>query len=353
MKQNFKKYNYYFPKPKSQKILNNYWNFIKSHSNDSFTKNDYTEIHHCVPRAYLKTQEEINDKDNLIKLKGKDHYTAHLLLWLAFRDRQSAFAFFSMNCFKRQNDWKINAILYEELRREISKHLSIFQRGKESHNKGRIYMTNEITNKHKLVKAEDFEQYLIDGWIMKGPPVPEYQKQWISEHYKGKNNPIHKHPCKDETKLKMSESMSNLIWINDGSTSKRIRKEELPVYLSCGFTEGRLKYSIKRPYDFSGKRNPVYGSKWVTDGNINKFIKKSELEQFLVDNPQFYIGMTDNRNHKTSKRSYKRDSHWYTDGYKNYLLNETEYNELSTKINLIDGRFQFNKINKEVRDSEA
>lgn len=343
MKQNFKKYNYYFPKSKSQKILDNYWNFIESHSNDSFTKDDYTEIHHCIPRAYLKTQEEAKDKENLIELKGKDHYTAHLLLWLAFRDRQSAFAFFSMNCFKRQNNWKIDAILYEKLRKEISKHLSIFQRGKSGYNKGRIYMTNPITNEHKLIKAEYLEKYFIDGWIMKGPDLSEEHKEKLSKKYQGLGNPVHRHPYKDETKLKMSEAMSNLIWINDGSKSKRIRKEELSVYLSNGFTEGRLKYSIKKPYDFSGNRNPVYGSKWVTDGNINKFIKKNELEQFLTDNPQFYIGMTDNRNHKASKRVYKHGSHWYTDGYKNYLLNETEYNDLSTKINLIDGRFQFNK----------
>jgi len=346
MKQNFKKYKSYLPKPKNQKILDNYWNFIKSHVHDNFMQDDYIEVHHCVPRAYLKTKEEINDQENLIMLRGKDHYIAHLLLWLAFHDKSSTFAFFSMNCFKRETSWKINSLLYENLRRENSKYLSKIQIGKSGCNKGRTYMTNLTTNEHRLVKPEDINEYIASGWIEKGPDVPEYQKQWLSEHYKGKNNPACKHVCKDETKRKMSESMSNLVWVNDGSVSKRVPKEELNAYLEMGFCNGRCKYEIKNPFDFKGSNSATFGSRWVTDGKSNKFIPKGEIEQFLVDNPEFRLGMTDYRNHKSSKRVYKSGAHWYNDGIRNYFLNDIEYDRLSDKIALFIGRYQFNENQK-------
>ena len=343
MKHTFQKYIGYLPNPKSESILNHYWNFLQIHSNDIFTENDYTEIHHCVPRAYLKNQEEANDKENLIELRGRDHYTAHLLLWLALRDKSSTIAFSFMNDFKREPDWKINAKLYEELRFEFSKYMSSIHKGKESHNKNRTYITNPITNQHKLVKTDDLEKYLIAGWIIKGPSVPEHQKKWLSEHYKGKNNPVHKHPYKDETRNKMRKAMSNLIWVNDGTINKRIKSEEFSKYLDDGFVEGRINFKVKNSYDFSGKNNGAFGSKWVTDGKVNKFIKKDELEHFLESNPKFYIGMTDNRNHKNTKRTYKTNAHWYNDGKKNYFLSDLEYDDFSDKTYLSSGRYQFDK----------
>ena len=340
---NFKKYSNYLPEPKSKKILSNYWNFIYSHSTDEFSEDDYVEVHHCVPRAYLKTKEEINDKENLITLRGKDHYIAHLLLWLTFHDESSTFAFFSMNCFKRETTWKINSLLYENLRKENSKYLSKTQTGKSGYNKGRIYMTNPTTNEHKLVKSEDVENYIASGWVEKGPDVPEHQKKWLSEHYKGKNNPIHKHIYKDETKHKMSKSMSNLIWINNGSVNKRVPKEKLNAYFDMGFCSGRCNYEIKNPFNSKGSNNAVFGYKWVTNGKLNKFISKDKIEQFLLDNPEFYIGMTEYRDHSKPKRNHIKSYHWYNNGSKNFYITSEELSVLSKDMVLTSGRFQFNK----------
>lgn len=336
-------YKDYLPKPKNPKILENYWNFLKKHSIDIFDKNQYTENHHCVPRSYLKTKKEITDKRNIIKLKARDHYTAHLLLWLAFRDKLSTHAFACMNDFKREKNWKINSKLYEQLKKEYSKHLSESLKGKPGYNIGRIYITNTSTNEHKLVRKEELILYLNEGWIRKGPPLSENQKKHLSKLYKGENNPSHRHECKKETLLKRSRSMSNLIWITNGSINKRIKKEKLDDFLNKGFTKGRCNFTFKNPINLKGSNNPVFGSKWITNGKINKLIKSDKLYKFLLNNPEFYIGMTDNRNHFNTKRIYKKDAHWYNDGVKNYFITESEYLEFSKTINLYVGRYQFTK----------
>lgn len=340
---NFKKYSSYLPKPKSQKILNHYWNFIKTHKYDIFNENDYTEVHHCVPRAYLKTKEEINDKENLIRLKGRDHYTAHLLLWLAFKDRSTTIAFSSMNSFKRENDWKISAKLYEQLKCDFSKRMSEIHKGKESHNKGRTYMTNPVTGEHRLVSFADLEKFFMEGWIEKGPEIHEYVKKMISERYKGKNNPSCRHVCTDETRMKRSRSISKLIWINNGVSNKRIKEEDFDYWTDCGYTVGRCKYEVRNPADFRSTNNPVFGSKWVTDGKTNKLIMKDDVDGFLKDNPGFHLGMTDHRNHKNTKRIYKKGCHWYNDGTRNFYLTSEEFDNKSQMTVLVSGRLQFMK----------
>ena len=51
------------------------------------------ELHHIIPRCKGGN----NSKNNLVLLTPREHYIAHRLLWLHYRDRQTAMAFWAMN----------------------------------------------------------------------------------------------------------------------------------------------------------------------------------------------------------------------------------------------------------------
>lgn len=49
--------------------------------------NEYTENHHVIPRSIDKTLEF--DKNNLVSLTAREHFIAHLLLVMIYREFKS------------------------------------------------------------------------------------------------------------------------------------------------------------------------------------------------------------------------------------------------------------------------
>lgn len=105
------------PEPKDQKYLIDYVDFIESRRGLELP--EYTEDHHILPRSMGGT----NDKSNMILLSAKDHYYAHKLLWLAYRNVQMTIAFWRMSHDKKHNP--ITGEEYQLLREEQAKHLSV------------------------------------------------------------------------------------------------------------------------------------------------------------------------------------------------------------------------------------
>ena len=62
-------------------------------SRKKMNRKGYQERHHIIP----KSKGGNDNADNIVKLTAREHYIAHRLLWLHYRDRSTAMAFWAMN----------------------------------------------------------------------------------------------------------------------------------------------------------------------------------------------------------------------------------------------------------------
>ena len=87
---------------------------------------DYNEEHHIVPKA----EGGSDDKTNIVKLTGRQHYIAHLLLAKIYDDFKMYSALMYMQCksSSHQRDFKFNSRLYEKMRVECAKKLSTWRK---------------------------------------------------------------------------------------------------------------------------------------------------------------------------------------------------------------------------------
>jgi group I intron endonuclease len=78
--------------------------------------------------------------------------------------------------------------------------------------------------------------------VHKGVKFTDEHKRKISEAQKGcKGNNYGKHLSSD-TKNKISSTVHNQVWMNDGARSYRINKELVDEYINKGFSLGRLSF---------------------------------------------------------------------------------------------------------------
>lgn len=141
---------------------------------------------------------------------------------------------------------------------EISrKKMSESKKGKTPWNKGKtdIYSKETIammSNSHKGKKLK---------------PFSEEHRSRISESNKGKHKGYHH---TQESKNRIGETVSKLIWINNGIINKRIHTNQLQQCLNDGFLIGRTSCWNK------GKKLA-----WVTLDNKHKQIKEEELQKYI------------------------------------------------------------------------
>jgi hypothetical protein len=209
-------------KVKSQHYFNRYLKFINYCQNSRKTK--FIEKHHIIPKSMGGS----NDNNNLIELTAREHFIAHLLLWRAFRNKQTNFSLWSMQM--KQRSFKINSKTYQKLKEE-----------------------------HQILQSERMKK--------DNPMYKKECKEKISNHKKGKT-------LSYETKQKMSECR------------KGIKKSEETKFKMSQSAKGKKKSDIhklnlsKNHADISGSKNPMFGRsaikeknlKWYNDGNTNKFI---------------------------------------------------------------------------------
>lgn len=173
------------------------------------------EIHHILPKSLGGS----NDKDNLIALTPRQHYIAHWMLWKIHGGKMSN-AFFFMNNHKSYK--KMYSRGYEKLRDESVKNLS----GKNAAWYGKKFpkeMREKQSNARKLFLQKDGVLDSIRQQIKKvRPSADDYKKS--------------------------SKTMSQLIWVNDGIRSYRLKPEVAEEKLSNGFMRGRLKNYIDESY---------------------------------------------------------------------------------------------------------
>jgi len=176
-----------------EKIYNSL--ILKRQLNPIFKKECYCEAHHIKP--YSIYPELGKDKNNIINLTAKEHYVAHHLLMKFYKIKYGAnhsyykkmVNAFLFTCHINNGQTFITATTYEKLKLELSR-LNIgriaWNKGKkgiysdeyrkkisENHadcsgeNNGRFgsrSMYNKKLNIKKLIKQEDIQKYLNDGW---------------------------------------------------------------------------------------------------------------------------------------------------------------------------------------------
>ena len=198
----------------------------------------YTENHHILPRSMGGS----DDESNLVKLTGREHWIAHLLLWKIHKNSQclQACHMMAMRCEERGIPQIRNSRMYELVRSHHAKIASV--RGKTFiGSKNSQFGTQWVCDpKNKINRKIPSRDQIPIGWV-KGRNIWNKKKKLSSEQLaRSKSEGAKKrwklHPqMPDSAKRKMSlsklgnKSLSGRIWITDGKVNQVIEKDsEIP-----------------------------------------------------------------------------------------------------------------------------
>lgn len=228
-------------------IPNSYTNIYYRIVNRSFQENrkrsdsKIYEEHHIIPKSCGGS----NDISNLILLTPKEHYICHRLLPKMVKSKlhyeKMIYALWCLiNGNGRSKRYSPSGKIYQMIKEQQSKTRSERMKGKNNSFYGKTHTeeTKKMFSENNPAKRENVKAKL------RGPrpgylPHNHYSrwsnevKQKLREANLGK---IHS----EETKLRMSETRKNKIWIKKaGEKSKHIHKDQFELYNSNGWVRGR------------------------------------------------------------------------------------------------------------------
>lgn len=163
----------------------------------------YTEKHHIFPRSIF------GENKTIVKLTAREHFIAHLLLWKHYKKRYGnkhknticmALAINGM-IYGQNCDRKINSHLFQLLRKEAAKAISIKNKG--------IQKTETHRENIRLSKLGDknpaYGKYSKDSHSY-GSKRTEEQKRKLSEIRNREDNPLRNKQRTEEDKQKIKNS---------------------------------------------------------------------------------------------------------------------------------------------------
>lgn len=192
-----------------------YDNFISTRTHQP--EGQYIEVHHIVPRSLGGS----DNNSNLIRLTGREHYFAHLLL-AKIHGGSMWQAIFLMG--KRCG---INSHKYEHLKVKAAKAHSLRMKGRIAHNKGSTTPANvrEKQRQAKLGKRlTDSHRDKLRNALAKR----ERDAEWAANISKG----LQGHSVPDSVRAKISDTLKGNIPCNKGV------KQPLVECPHCGKTGG-------------------------------------------------------------------------------------------------------------------
>jgi hypothetical protein len=185
-----------------------WYNNIINNAKDRPVKG-YTENHHIIPKCLGGT----DDKSNLVRLTGKEHFICHLLLTKMTKGvgrHKLIHAAWAMTVYKGEmhERYKVTSTLYEALKIKNAKIYRDKQTGKVGRNKGHKHMTPEWKEKLRqanLGKKRSKESIEKQRKTMTGKKRPAGVGKAISAGQKGRSNHWLKgKKLSEETRAKMS-----------------------------------------------------------------------------------------------------------------------------------------------------
>jgi len=185
------------------------------------------EMHHIVPRSMGGS----DDKNNLIKLTPRQHYIAHWILWKIHKGKM-AHAFFFMNNLSKSR--RIGSKGYEKLRLDALQSLS---------GENAVWYGKKFPEQMRKNQSKARERYLKKDGVL-----DSIRKQFASVR-----------PSAEDYR-KSSKTMSELIWINDGVRSYRVKPDVAKTKLENGFVYGRVKNYINESY--KAMRKEIANKQW-------------------------------------------------------------------------------------------
>lgn len=220
-----------FPVPSDVDKFNEYIEFILNYEEPA--SDELIEIHHITPRCLGGT----DDKENLIKLKIRDHYYVHLLLAQAFKQfRGLAVASMLMSSgVSTSEEYEVSRSLFLEHQKEVAS------------TRNKLWCSMYKGEDEEIcVKRSDIELYTSQGYQIGMSPA---HRRKLGDSHRGL---IHS----EESNRKKSESNKgkNLgkIWVNNGKIQKTVYEHELENL--TGFVRGRLPFSDSHKKNLSEQK---------------------------------------------------------------------------------------------------
>lgn len=167
----------------------------------------YVEVHHIQMRSLGGS----DDASNLVKLTGREHYVAHLLLHKILRCSESAYALWMMQCKSSTHEDRPHiksSRMYEWARKEfakfISRNNSVASKGERNSQHGTRWICNiDLKENRKISKTDDLPQGWILGRNKWKPTQPKFGS--IEDKAKRKRSAALRPLPSTEAKRKMSE----------------------------------------------------------------------------------------------------------------------------------------------------
>ena len=162
-------------------------------------------------------------------------------------------------------------------------------------NTDKIFMNNNVFQIR--VHIDEVDEYRILGFREGGLPMKDIQKFKLFLSHIGKTlTGEHKENIgvggkgikkSEQMKMKLSETRTGMIYINNGEKEKIIQPYDLQTYIYDGWKEGKLPMPDSHKQAISeasfGKPGTTTGKISVVKNNIVKYISQSELDDYLSD----------------------------------------------------------------------
>lgn len=241
----------------------------------------YSESHHILPKCL--DEQNIYDNERAL-INGRDHFLSHIKLVECFNGIKKR----SMSCAlklmsENQGKYKVSPEEYEESKRCFSRSVS-----GENWLKPKVPRIGELSSMYGKHHSEETRRKISESNKGKKRSKEFCQKQSIrnlGNHYGSGNKGKPKSALTCERMSQNHADFSgeknpmygrtgvlfvNTVWINDGIYNKRIKKEDLQVYLENNWRLGCLMINTRR------------GKIVITNnGIIKKYIQPEELNTYL------------------------------------------------------------------------
>lgn len=203
-------------------------------------------LHHKFPKSFSKKDgvEIDNDEDNLVSLSLSDHFLVHYYLWKCskkgYRQMMAlAFSFMRKKMVKYASEETIEQLAkdYENIMKEVSKDLSLVNKGRHHTEEAKKKMRDARKGKPGKPHSEEWKRMMSEA--MKGNSWNKGRHQ-SKELVQKRADALRGHHHTKESRKKMAESHKGQgigkHWYNNSIIN--IQAIECPE----GFVPGRLKW---------------------------------------------------------------------------------------------------------------